>query len=89
MLRGTSPLIIPSAVIRQVKAAGNTYKVLSSVNIQLKGDYEDVMAFISDLDSRKTLKTMILKRVLIGQVDVNGKTETTATVDVDIYTTES
>ena len=72
-----------------MKAAGNTYKVLSSVNIQLKGDYEDVMAFISDLDSRKTLKTMILKRVLIGQVDVNGKTETTATVDVDIYTTES
>jgi len=82
-------LIIPSAAIRQVKAAGNTYKVLSSVNIQLKGDYEDVMAFISDLDSRKTLKTMILNRVLIGQVDVNGKTETTATVDVDIYTTES
>ena len=82
-------LRIPSAAIRQVKADGNTYQVLLFTNIQLQGDYEDVMAFISDLDSRKTLKTMILKRVSISQVDVYGKTETTATVDVDIYTTES
>jgi len=82
-------LSIPVATIRQVKAAGNTYQVLSFRNIRLKGDYEDVMAFISDLDSRKTLRTMILTRVDIGQIEAYGGIETVTTVDVDIYTIES
>ena len=82
-------LRIAPATIRQVKAAGNTYQVLSFRNIQLQGDYEDVMAFISDLDSRKTLRTMILTRVVIIQIEAYGKIETAATVDVDIYTIES
>jgi len=82
-------LSIPVATIRQVKAAGNTYQVLSFRNIRLKGDYEDVMAFISDLDSRKTLRTMILTRVDIGQIEAYGGIETATTVDVDIYTIES
>ncbi len=82
-------LSIPVATIRQVKAAGNTYQVLSFRNIRLKGDYEDVMAFISDLDSRKTLRTMILTRVDIGQIEAYGRIETVTTVDVDIYTIES
>ncbi|GAH95241.1 unnamed protein product, partial [marine sediment metagenome] len=79
-------LRIAPATIRQVKAAGNTYQVLSFRNIQLQGDYEDVMAFISDLDSRKTLRTMILTRVVIIQIEAYGKIETATTVDVDIYT---
>ncbi|MBA7681381.1 hypothetical protein ES703_89719 [subsurface metagenome] len=82
-------LRIAPATIRQVKAAGNTYQVLSFRSIQLQGDYEDVMAFISDLDSRKTLRTMILTRVVIIQIEAYGKIETAATVDVDIYTIES
>ncbi len=82
-------LRIAPATIRQVKAAGNTYQVLSFRNIQLQGDYEDVMAFISDLDSRKTLRTMILTRVVIIQIEDYDKIETAATVDVDIYTIES
>jgi len=77
---------IPAPTIRQVKAAENTYQVLSFRNIRLKGDYEDVMAFISDLDSRKTLRTMVLTRVVISQIEVDSKIETRATVDVDIYT---
>jgi len=81
-------LSIPVATIRQIKAAGNTYQVLSFRSIQLKGDYEDVMAFISDLDSRKTLRTMILTRVVISQIEAYGGIETATTVDVDIYTIE-
>ncbi|MDD5039177.1 MAG: hypothetical protein PHN78_07690 [Dehalococcoidales bacterium] len=80
---------IPAATTRQVKAVGNTYQVMSFSNIHLQGDYEDVMAFISDLDSQKTLSTMVLTRVVIRQIEANGGIETVAAVDVDIYTTES
>jgi hypothetical protein len=50
------------------------------------------MAFISDLDSGETWETMVLKRVTINRVEVTGegeertRTETKATLDVDLYT---
>ena len=81
-----SDLRIPAAAIHWEEIAGNRYQVLSFRNIQLQGDYEDVMAFISDLDSQETLKTMILTGVVIKQIEAYDEAETVATVDVDIYT---
>lgn len=81
--------VIPSAWLSEEKVGGGTYQVLSFRNIRLQGDYGSVMAFLSDLDSCTTLKTLILTRVSISQTEVHGKIETTATLDVDIYSVES
>jgi len=92
----TSPdsgkLVIPSATPREEKVGGGTYQVFSFKNIIVQGDYGNVMAFISDLDSGKTLETMVLRRVDISQIEIKGedeeviRTETKATLDVDLYT---
>ncbi len=85
-------LIIPSAAVREEKVGGGNYQVLSFKNISVRGNYGSVMAFISDLDSGETLETMVLKRVTINRVEVTGegeggtRTETKATLDVDLYT---
>ena len=87
-------LSVPSAAPREEKIGGGTYQVLSFKNISVQGSYVNVMAFISDLDSGATLeaKTMVLKRVNINQIEVKGegeevtRTETKATLDVDLYT---
>ncbi len=85
-------LIVPSATLREEKVGGGTYQVLSFKNISVQGDYGNVMAFISDLDSGTTQETMVLKRVTINRIEVTGegegrtRTETQATLDVDLYT---
>lgn len=85
-------LVIPSTKPREEKVGGGSYQVFSFKNISVQGDYSNVMAFISDLDSGKTQETMVLKRVDIRQIEVKGegeeetKTETKATLDVDLYT---
>ena len=87
-------LIVPSAAVREEKVGGGTYQVFSFKNISVQGSYDNVMAFISDLDSGETpeTKTMVLKRVTINQIEVKGegeeetRTETSATLDVDLYT---
>ncbi len=85
-------LIIPSATLGEEKVGGGTYQVLSFKNISVQGDYGNVMAFISDLDSGTTQETMVLKRVTINRIEVTGEgeggtwTETKATLDVDLYT---
>ncbi len=87
-------LIVPSAAVREEKVGGGTYQVFSFTNISVQGDYGNVMAFISDLDSGETpeTKTMVLKKVTIKQIEVKGegegetRTETSATLDVDLYT---
>ncbi len=63
-------LRVPSATFNQVKVGGNTYQVLSFGSIHVQGDYESVMAFISDLDSGETLKTMVLKKVATSEEEV-------------------
>ncbi len=55
---------------RGVKVGGGSYKVLSISGIRVQGDYDSVMAFLSDLDSGKTLENMVLKRVTINDVKV-------------------
>jgi len=77
------------------KVGEGIYEVLSLRSISAQGDYDSVMAFISALDSGKALKTMVLKRLDITQIEVNGEGEEEAeeaeieakvTLDVDIYT---
>lgn len=76
-------LRVPSASRRKVNVGTGSYDVLSFEGISVQGEYDDVMAFISDLESGKTLENMVLKRVGIR---VNDEIETRATVDIDIYT---
>ena len=52
------------------KVGEGTYLVLSVGGIKVQGDYESVMAFISDLDSGETMKNMVLRKVDIRQVEV-------------------
>jgi len=85
-------LVVPSAQVREEKVGGGTYQVFSFKNISVQGDYSNVMAFISDLDSGETQATMVLGRVDIKQIEVKGEgegvttTETVAALDVDLYT---
>jgi len=71
---------------------GGTYQVFSFKNVSAQGSYDSVMAFISDLDSGETQKTMVLTRITINQVESKGEgeeqttTETKATLDIDLYT---
>jgi len=85
-------LVVPSAQVGEEKVGGGTYQVFSFKNISVQGDYSNVMAFISDLDSGETQETIVLKKVTIKQIEVKGEgagvttTETVATLDVDLYT---
>lgn len=85
-------LRIPSATVREEKVGGGTYQVFSFKNLSAQGDYVNVIAFISDLDSDETQETIVLKKVTIGQIEVRGegeeeaRTETVATLDIDLYT---
>ena len=85
-------LSVPSAAVREEKVGGGTYQVFSFKNLIAQGSYENVMAFISDLDSGTTQETLVLKRVDIRQVEVQDegeegtRTETQATLDIDLYT---
>jgi len=85
-------LVVPSAQVGEEKVGGGTYQVFSFKNISVQGDYSNVIAFISDLDSGETQETIVLKKVTISQIEVKGegeeeaRTETKATLDVDLYT---
>ncbi len=61
---------VPKASISGVKMGGGSYQILSFTGVKVQGDYDNVMAFISDLDSGKTLKTMVLKKVTTTEVEV-------------------
>jgi len=52
-----------------------SYLVLSVGNIKVQGDCENVMAFISDLDSGETMKNMVLRKVDIRQVEITYEDE--------------
>ncbi len=61
---------VPAATINTVTVGEGKYQVRSFSGIHVQGDYENVLAFISDLDSGKTLQTIVLKRVTTRQVEV-------------------
>ena len=85
---------IPPPTVSEKKVGDGSYQVLSFKNIRVQGDYNRVMAFISALDSGEMLDTMVLvlTRINTSQVEVivegeeETKTETVATLDIDIYT---
>ena len=52
---------------------GGSYQVLSFGNVRVQGDYESVMAFISDLDSGKTLENMVLTSLDIAETELKLK----------------
>ena len=66
----TGDFYVPVAAIRGVNMGGASYQILSFNGVKVQGDYDNVMAFISDLDSGKTLKTMVLKKVTTSEVKI-------------------
>ena len=84
-------LSIPPPTVSEKKVGDGSYQALSFKSISVRGDYNRVMAFISALDSGEKLNTMVLTRITTSQVEVviegeeETKTETIATLDVDIY----
>lgn len=72
--------ILAPRPLREEVVGGGTYNVLSFEDIRVQGNHEAVMAFISDLDSGKTLETMVLK-----VVDIKLEAETVALLDIDLY----
>ncbi len=60
-------LSVPPATFSETNVAGGTYQLISFGSIHAQGDYDSVMAFVSDLDSGRTLETMVLKGVQISQ----------------------
>ena len=67
---GSGKLVIRPATVRQAQVGGSKYRLVSLNNIRVQGDYDKVMAFISDLDSAKTLENMVLNKVSIDEVIV-------------------
>jgi hypothetical protein len=67
----------PGAPQRKEMEVG-TYLVLSFGDIKAQGDYDDVIAFISDLDTGATRETLVLRGVNLGWVQVNVPEEEAA-----------
>jgi len=76
---------VPAPVLSQEKVGGDTYNLISFRNIQVQGDYDNVMAFVTDLDSGKTLQTMVLTELIFTPTEPNGEIEAKAAMSVDIY----
>lgn len=83
---------IPPVAVKNEKVGQSSYKVLSFQNVNVQDDYAKVMAFISRLESSKTTKTIVLKKLSITRSDVKGSSkqaenfEVIANLDIDIYT---
>lgn len=54
---------------------GGNYQVLVISNIRAQGDYDNVMAFVTKLDSSEILQTMVLKSAHISQFAFAGTEE--------------
>lgn len=89
--------IVLPVTFGQADVGGGKYRLLSFNGIHVQGEYDKVMAFISDLNSHKTLKNMVLTGVTISPTEImitsenitRNRIEAIATVGVDIYTIES
>ncbi|MFC1916460.1 hypothetical protein ACFLW4_07255, partial [Chloroflexota bacterium] len=62
--------IPPPSNPQQKKLGEDIYQIVSFKNIRVQGDYDNVMAFITDLDAGTTKETILLKRVGIEQVEL-------------------
>ena len=67
---------IPALTPAQTKKMGEgNYQVLAINNIRAQGDYDNVMAFVTKIDSNEILKTMALKSAHISQFAFAGTSE--------------
>jgi len=67
---------IPPLTPAQTKKMGEgNYQVLAISNIRAQGDYDNVMAFVTKIDSNEILKTMVLKSAHISQFEFAGTSE--------------
>lgn len=57
------------------KVGEGAYHVLTISNIRAQGDYDNVMALVTKLDSKEILKTMVLTDARISQFEFAGTTE--------------
>lgn len=62
--------IPPPSGPQEKKMGESTYQILSLSGIKVQGDDDSVMSFISDLDSGKTMETLVLKKVEIRQIEI-------------------
>lgn len=63
-------IIVGSPSISPTQVGGTTFQLASFHAVRLQGDNGKVMAFLSDLDSGKTLGSMVLKRMTISYVEI-------------------
>jgi hypothetical protein len=61
--------IVPSASINQQQVGSSQYRVITFSNIVVQGDYEDLIAFTSDIDSGTTMENMVLTRMITSEVE--------------------
>lgn len=70
--------IPPPSAPKETKMGEGTYRILSLQHIRVQGDYDSVMSFVSDLDSGKTMQTMVLRRVELSQIEIKFPEEEAA-----------
>lgn len=63
-------LNIPSPSASETKVGESKFQLVSFHNIRIQGENNSVMAFLADLDSGKTLETMVLKRCSISYTTI-------------------
>lgn len=63
-------LSIPSPGFSAVTVGGNTFQLISFGGIRVQGGNSNVTAFLTDLDSGKTLENMVLRRVAISYTEI-------------------
>ena len=70
--------IPPPSGPQEKKMGESTYHILSLSGIRVKGNHDSVMSFISDLDSGKTMETIVLNKVEIRQIEIGLEEEEAA-----------
>lgn len=60
----------PAGKVVEVKIGDGKYQVLPIKNLKVQGNYASVMKLVADLDAGKTLKTMVLKKAVISEVEI-------------------
>lgn len=81
----------PQEVIKEEKVGEGKYRVMYFNDIAVQGNFDAVLTFISKLESGQIIKTLILKKAVLTQVNTKAetgeeKTETVAVLNVAIYT---